>query len=50
LRSFVDYFIFGIVSPAAILKEMKKYTLIDGFLEKIKCPVRGDGRGAQHIL
>ena len=30
---------FGIVSPAAILREMKNYTLKDGFLKKIKCPV-----------
>lgn len=30
---------FGIVSPAGILKEMKKYTFKDRFLERIKCPV-----------
>jgi hypothetical protein len=30
---------FGIVSPAGILKEIKKYTLKDRFLEKIQCPV-----------
>lgn len=30
---------FGNVSPAGILKEMKKYSLKDGFLKKVICPV-----------
>ncbi|KAI0398682.1 alpha/beta hydrolase [Xylaria palmicola] len=34
---------FGIKPPALILKEMKRYSLADGYLEKVKCPVLVSG-------
>ncbi|KAK5996034.1 Hydrolase phmG [Cladobotryum mycophilum] len=35
----------GIKSPALILKEMKRYSLEDGFLNKVRCPVFVTGAG-----
>ncbi len=35
----------GIESPARIFKEMKRYTLMDGFLKKVRCPVFVSGAG-----
>ncbi|KAH8590069.1 Alpha/Beta hydrolase protein [Bisporella sp. PMI_857] len=35
----------GIESPARILKEMKRYSLINGFLKKVQCPVFVSGAG-----
>jgi pimeloyl-ACP methyl ester carboxylesterase len=35
----------GIESPAMILKEMSKYTLKDGYLDKVQCPVLVTGAG-----
>jgi pimeloyl-ACP methyl ester carboxylesterase len=35
----------GIESPAKILKEMKRYSLRDGFLKKVKCHVFVSGAG-----
>ncbi|KFY92173.1 hypothetical protein V500_04260 [Pseudogymnoascus sp. VKM F-4518 (FW-2643)] len=39
---------FNLETPAATLKEMKKYTLKDGFLARVKCPVLVSG--AAHSL
>ena len=38
--------LFGIGSPSQMLKEMKRYTLVDGFLpRKVQCPVFVSGAG-----
>ncbi|KAH6683991.1 alpha/beta hydrolase [Halenospora varia] len=39
---------FGLETPSATLKEMKRYTLKDGFLSKLRCPVLVSG--AAHSL
>lgn len=35
----------GIESPARVMKEMKRYTLMGGFLKKVRCPVFISGAG-----
>jgi len=41
---------FGETSPARIMKEMKRYTLNDGYLKRVHCPVLVSGASASLYL